>query len=31
MPGISGLGDVIQQTVHTLNFNGSYALNKHLR
>lgn len=27
--GISGLGDVIQQTVHTLNFNGSYALNKH--
>ncbi len=27
--GIAGLGDVIQQTVHTLNFNASYALKKH--
>ena len=27
--GISGLGDVKQQAVHTLNFNAGYNLNKH--
>lgn len=28
--GISGLGDIKQQPVHTLNFAGSYQFNKHL-
>ena len=28
--GVSGLGDVKQQTVHTLNVNLGYALNQHL-
>lgn len=28
--GISGLGDVKQEAVHTLNFNASYSFNKHL-
>lgn len=27
--GVSGLGDIEQQAVHTLNFNASYAFNKH--
>ena len=27
--GLSGMGDVEQQAVHTLNFNASYALNSH--
>lgn len=27
--GISGLGDVKQQAVHTLNFNAGYSFNKH--
>ena len=28
--GVSGLGDIEQQAVHTLNFNASYTLNKRL-
>lgn len=28
--GVSGLGDIKQQAMHTLNFNLSYKLNKHL-
>ena len=27
--GVSGLGDVRQQTLHTLNFSAGYSLNKH--
>lgn len=27
--GVSGLGDVTQQTLHTLNFSAGYSLNKH--
>lgn len=27
--GVSGIGDIEQQTVHTLNFNANYDINKH--